>query len=234
VTLAIPIQLESNWITIGWAAQGAILTWVGVRMRERQLLNAAALVLGLAVFRQVAFDTSWWYRALFTPVLNRYFLSGLAVSVFLLLAAYFWRQLRRGALVFVMAGLALFWLTTTVETYTYFDALLAAGKHDWFSPEAQQLRWTGQMALSLLWSVYAAALVAAGFRMGQSAFRWAGLGLFGLTLGKVLFVDMAELEQLYRIVAFLALGIILLAVAWAYQRAMRRGQEQQATLGDRQ
>jgi uncharacterized membrane protein len=33
---------------------------------------------------------------------------------------------------------------------------------------------------------------------------------------------MAELEQIYRIVAFLALGLLLLGVAWAYQRIARR------------
>jgi uncharacterized membrane protein len=35
---------------------------------------------------------------------------------------------------------------------------------------------------------------------------------------------MSELRQFYRIVALLALGMVLLAVAWAYQRGLRREQ----------
>jgi uncharacterized membrane protein len=52
----------------------------------------------------------------------------------------------------------------------------------------------------------------------------AGLVLFGVTLVKVMFMDIAELRQFYRIVAMLALGLVLLGVAWAYQRVLRREQ----------
>jgi uncharacterized membrane protein len=89
---------------------------------------------------------------------------------------------------------------------------------------ARQLRWSGQLALSLLWSTYAGLLTAAGFRWRRRALRTAGLVLFGITLAKALLVDISELRQFYRIVALLALGMVLLAVAWAYQRGLRREQ----------
>jgi uncharacterized membrane protein len=37
-------------------------------------------------------------------------------------------------------------------------------------------------------------------------------------------VDISELRQFYRIVALLALGLVLMGVAWAYQRTVRREQ----------
>src|SRR5260370_40916827 len=50
VTVAVPIRLESHWITIGWFVEAAALLWVGERI-ESDLLNVfalAALVLGVA------------------------------------------------------------------------------------------------------------------------------------------------------------------------------------------
>ena len=86
------------------------------------------------------------------------------------------------------------------------------------------MRWAGQLALSLLWSTYAGLLTAAGFRARLRAVRSTGLVVFGFTLAKVLLFDISELRQFYRIVALLALGLILLGAAWVYQRGLRREQ----------
>jgi uncharacterized membrane protein len=48
--------------------------------------------------------------------------------------------------------------------------------------------------------------------------RWTALSIYALTLGKVFLLDMAGLDQIYRIVAFFVLAILLGAAAWAYQR----------------
>ena len=41
VTVAIPLQLEQQWITIGWALEGAALAWLYRRIPHRGLLYAA-------------------------------------------------------------------------------------------------------------------------------------------------------------------------------------------------
>ena len=52
------------------------------------------------------------------------------------------------------------------------------------------------MALSVLWSVYAAVLMAAiGFIRRAPAIRWAALSLFALTVVKVMLIDIAVLES---------------------------------------
>ena len=43
-TLAIPIRLEGEWITIAWAVEGALLVSSGLRVNQF-LLRAAGLVL---------------------------------------------------------------------------------------------------------------------------------------------------------------------------------------------
>jgi len=119
---------------------------------------------------------------------------------------------------------------SSVEAYSYFETQWAAavgaavgGSH---AEAANHFRWAAQLSLSLLWSGYALALTAAGFRFHQRPLRTAGLVLFGITVGKALFVDIAELEAFYRVVALGALGLVLLGVAWAYQRVLRRERTQ--------
>lgn len=105
---------------------------------------------------------------------------------------------------------------TTVETHTFFAARAASRKA---VEDIRHERWLGQMALSVLWSIYAAALMAVGFIRRAAAIRWAALSLFALTVIKVMLVDIAVLQQLYRIIAFLVLGLLLLVVAWGYHKA---------------
>jgi uncharacterized membrane protein len=227
VTLAIPIQLESNWIAIAWAGQAATLAWLSLRIENNSLQRFSMVLIGLAVFRQLVFDTPWEGRALFTPLLNRYFLSALAVIALILLTAYLMRnRTTRGALTLVIVCVALFWLAMTVETYNYSDALEASLPPDRNYNDVKRIRWFGQTVLSVLWSLYGAGLVAAGFRLRQAALRWAGLAVFGLTLLKVMVIDISQLAQFYRIIAFFALGVLLLGVATAYQRIVRREQKE--------
>ena len=72
--------------------------------------------------------------------------------------------------------------------------------------------------VSILWSVFGLALVFSGIQYQVSRLRLAGLALFALTAWKVFFIDLARLEQIYRIVAFLVLGILALGGAFFYMR----------------
>ena len=72
--------------------------------------------------------------------------------------------------------------------------------------------------VSILWSVFALSLVFAGIKRQVPAFRLVGLGLFALVSWKVFFVDLARLEQIYRILAFIVLGLLALGGAFFYMR----------------
>ena len=62
------------------------------------------------------------------------------------------------------------------------------------------------------------ALVIFHFALPSGAGKLAGLGLLALTVAKVFVVDLAKLESIWRVASFLALGLLLLAGAFAYQR----------------
>ena len=83
------------------------------------------------------------------------------------------------------------------------------------------VREQGQALLSAFWSVLGVGLLWAGLRRNLRALRLAGFSLLAVAVGKVFLYDMAALDQGYRVLSFVVLGLLLLAGAYAYQR-MRR------------
>lgn len=49
----------------------------------------------------------------------------------------------------------------------------------------------------------------------------AGMALLGLVIGKIFLIDMAGLQGLWRVAAFMGLGLALLGLAWMYRKAQR-------------
>jgi hypothetical protein len=72
--------------------------------------------------------------------------------------------------------------------------------------------------LSVYWAAFALTLVSAGLIRRLRSLRLAGLVLFAVTAAKVMLVDLAGLDPLTRILAFLLLGGLLLAGAFVYLR----------------
>ena len=70
--------------------------------------------------------------------------------------------------------------------------------------------------ISILWSLFAIAFILTGILKRLKVFRYSGLALFLVVVAKVFFSDLSRLDQLYRIIAFLALGLIILAAAFLY------------------
>jgi len=224
VTIAIPIQLRSNWITIAWAVEGLAILWAGLEIRSARLRAHGLGLFALSFCKFLFWDTPYGNRLAFTPIFNRYFLSSLAVIGCYLGGVYLYQRagerklVNERAMKFVIGLFAAFafWLLISIEAHTYFVARELAVKN---APDAAHERWLGQMALSVIWAAYAAGLTALGFVRRVAAIRWAALVLFALTVVKAVLVDIAALQQLYRIIVFFVLGILLLLVAWGYHRA---------------
>lgn len=72
--------------------------------------------------------------------------------------------------------------------------------------------------LGVLWGSYALALVVAGIRLKQRLLRLLGIFLFAITLTKLFLIDIGQLSTLGKIIAFVALGILLLVISFLYQR----------------
>jgi hypothetical protein len=87
----------------------------------------------------------------------------------------------------------------------------------WADRQALAAAWMARhVGWSVFWSLYAIAMVIGGFRFRAAPMRYFGLGLFALTLLKVVTVDMSAASTGLRILSFFGLGILLLATSVVY------------------
>lgn len=117
------------------------------------------------------------------------------------------REGRATSPVFGYAGLLVLFLYTSLEL----NSLLF-----W------KLRGFQNGGISVLWALFAIAFVAGGIRNEVKTLRYIGLLLFVVVVGKVILVDLGEMEMIYRVAASMGVGLILLISAFAYIKAGRK------------
>src|SRR6202000_1795546 len=74
------------------------------------------------------------------------------------------------------------------------------------------------LAVSAFLMLYGAVLLAIGFWRRTAFIRWQALILLFFTIGNTFLYDRRNLSQGYRVVSFLGLGALLMAVSFAYQK----------------
>jgi uncharacterized membrane protein len=74
------------------------------------------------------------------------------------------------------------------------------------------------MSYSIGWGMFALAMLMAGMRLRTPAVRYASLGLLSVTVLKLFLHDLSELDQLYRIGAFVVVAAIAILASFLYQR----------------
>jgi uncharacterized membrane protein len=61
--------------------------------------------------------------------------------------------------------------------------------------------------------------------MRERVYRWLGLAILACALGRVFVVDVWRLEELYRILSFVALGVVLLVLGFIYSKYQEKIKE---------
>ena len=87
-----------------------------------------------------------------------------------------------------------------------------------------------QLALTVLWTMYAIGIVIIGIIRRTSRLRLIGLVVLLIPVLKLFIFDVFQLEQEYRVVAFIALGGLLLLTGLAYQ--WKRKEIREFLIGD--
>ncbi len=221
--LAIPVQFDLAWVTLGWALLGGVLLWAGVTMGD---LGDRLLALGvfvLAIFRVLVLDTIHTVNNIeaYRPLVNGDFLVGAATALVLGGAAWtlsrnrhrLSRLERRLVTPIVLAAVSLFLWRISVETIAYF---LARGLRLGVDTGLAAL-----LTLSLIWAVYSGILILCGFLFRYRPVRVLGMAVIGILIVKVFLFDMQELERGYRIASFVGVGLLLLLISILYQRKRR-------------
>jgi len=95
-------------------------------------------------------------------------------------------------------------------------------------------REIGQAWLSAFWAAAGLGAVVFGMVRRSVNVRLGGLALLALVIGKVWTYDLAELEELARALSFVALGLLLLVGAFAYERFKPSKEESEEEAEERQ
>ena len=75
-----------------------------------------------------------------------------------------------------------------------------------------------KLGFTALWGVYSFAMIAIGMYKKNQIMRISAILLFGITLIKLLTFDTWDLSTGYKVIAYMLLGVILLVVAFLYQK----------------
>jgi hypothetical protein len=221
-TVAIPLQLEKQWITIGWALEGAALAWLYRRIPHRGLLYSAMALLSVVFVRLALNPAVFVYAPRGMRVFNWYLYAYLICSVALFVAAWWFSRTDdelvvlgewspRASMLLPPAGVILLFLLLNIEIADFY----ATGPEITFRfgvTIAQDLTYT------VGWLIFGLCLLAAGIYLHNRPGRVAAVTLIAITMFKAFLYDMGSLGGLYRVASLVGLAISLSLVALALQK----------------
>lgn len=224
ITIAIPIRLDAHWITIGWFVEAGVLMWVGGRIKSDFLDVLALIALILGVVRLLLFDNFHTTQLIFNMRMATY-----AVAVGVLGAVAWYGSKREDEAARTVAAIAVVALNILAlialsrEVSDYYVRQMALS-HPTSNPwragyeDFRRLEISRDFTYSALWMAYGAMLMVIGFVRQSALVRWQALLLIAATTVKVFVYDVSQLDRQYRIISFMILGALLLAISFVYQR----------------
>jgi hypothetical protein len=211
ISLAVPIQFTGYRVAIAWAIQSAALAFIGSRLRSWRVSIGAAVVAILALGDlPVGLE---YAQPDYRPVLNSDFVTFAVVAVSLWVMAYFISK-TPGVAEWAagppyVIGHVVFLTGLHYEIFQYLDWT----KHGWNSK---------LLASTLLLAVYGLALLVIGIRTRTVINRVMALVLFAVVIFKLYLSDVWIFDVIFKMVAFLALGGLLVAGSYLYSRYRSR------------
>lgn len=209
--------LDGPTLVAVWSAMAAALAYMGTRVDRgwapalsdaQRLLLGAFGFLGLAIMHMLVVEAPPYAIAEGVEDLGRS-LVAIACCAGAALACWYWgREIEpKAATVTGFVG---------ATGFVYLGSVLiidAIGADD--SGEAREI---GQAWLSAFWTATGLGAVIWGMVRRAPNARLGGLALLTVAIAKVWTYDLSELEEVARALSFVALGLLLLAGAFAYQR----------------
>ena len=199
-------------LTLLWLVMCVLLTHEYLASHSRAVFAVLAIFVAGVLGKLVFFDLPFWginesfvYQGNYSLLdASMRLIDFGAMAGFFVLAFVWLTGARRPARQSELAG----WLAISL-TFIFLTLEL----NTFLSQFVPPLRAGG---ISILWSLFALGLIVGGIRKKLGSLRLTGLGLFTVVGFKVFFSDLASLDQFYRIVAFILLGILILCGAFLY------------------
>ena len=218
------------------SAEGALMVWLAARFREQRLQLASIAYLTVAALLTLV-QAPLANLVDFPPVSltgpggqldGALVAASIASAIALAVAAVVfavcsrpmgddpraWRRITAGAAI-------------TVSLYAAAETIL--GGFIWLHFTQRSFE-NGHTVVSLVVALVGVALLVVGLRRHATDARTAGMVLLGLAVAKLFLYDLVELNLMARAVAFIAVGLLLLAGGIVYQRLWDEEQEPQHRL----
>jgi hypothetical protein len=232
ITLIFPTQFHRQWLTVGWALEGAALLWLFHRVPHLGLrLTGVGLL--VAAFIRLALNPAVlaYHPRSETPIFNWYFYAYGIVTVCLFVGAKLLAPPRNLVLgsntppILAGFGVVLAFLLLNIEIADFFSAPGSTLTFEFGGNFAREMTYT------IAWALFALVLLVAGIWKKIPATRYAAMGLLCVTLLKLFFHDLAQLNQLYRIGAFVGVAVIAMLASFAYQKFFATGSQDEKPQG---
>jgi uncharacterized membrane protein len=214
ITVAIPLQLDRQWITIGWALEGAALVWLFTRIPHRGLVAWGGALL-VAAFVRLVFNPAvlTYHPASERAVFNWYLYTYLVAAASFYAAAYWLpRAWKRSMAAASAMGTILLFLLLNIEIADYYSTGSTLTFNFLSSSLAQELTYT------IGWAIFAVAMLIAGIILHARMARVAALVLLLVTILKCFLYDLSKLGGLYRVGSLLGLALALVVVGILLQK----------------
>ena len=220
LVLTVPILFSDHWITNFWAIQATVLLWASIRLRNKWIYGGCLILFLVTLIKFLIYDYSqvfhlqlsgMYFWRNYIHLLPGRFLTSLIVLGTLFQSAYLLKKERNGIGYFHGKDANVFLWTFGIILFIVLNIEVAALFHD-YAPRARFA------AISVLWTVYSIALISIGFLKTKAFLRQFAIGLFGVTMVKVFFIDMSNVSTPYRIISFTVLGVMLIGASYLYHR----------------
>ncbi len=228
ITVAIPLQLEKQWITVGWALQAAALAWLCRRIPHRGLVAWTGGLLA-AVFARLVFNPAVfsYHPRGNTVIFNWYLYTYLLSAAAFFATPWFLRDqddlmsegLPRLTMLATPGGVILLFLLLNIEIADFYSV----GSNLTFNfgaGLAQDLTYT------IGWGLFAFTLLIAGIVKHSKAARVSAIVLLSVTIAKCFLHDLWRLGGLYRVTSLVGLAICLTGVALLLQKFVLQPQKE--------
>jgi uncharacterized membrane protein len=223
ITLIFPLQFSKQWLTLSWALEGVALLWLFHRVPHPGLRLTALALLATSFIRLVNPFVLGYHARSDTPIFNWYLYTYGVTVICCFAAARLLAPPRErvfGVNVPPMLhtlGAILAFVLVNLEIADYYTPAGATRLVFEFSGD-----FARDMTYTIAWAVFALLLVGIGLARRLGPCRWAGLSLLLVTLTKLFLHDLARLDALYRVGAFIAVAVIAFAASFLYQRFFAR------------
>ena len=210
--LGLALAIDGPALVAGWSAEALVLAWAARRVGDPRGQIGSAAFFTLAFIHTVTIEAP--PDALRVGV-DDFVRAAIAVAIVGAAAAALSRLSSLPDLRTLYLGVA-----ATAAVYLPSLAIVSA-----FNDDELQPGQTPQVLLSAFWAVAGLTGIVLGLLRDVRVLRLGGLALLLLAAAKVFAYDLSELESIYRALSFIALGLLLLGGAFAYQRIRKEARE---------